>query len=192
MESGYFARPEDWKEPPHEAFSPHIVLFVGYDSTSFYYYETHGKDFVLTGERGIRIDESSVADAVQSFSSRYRLPWRYMFSVFLEGNRTIRLDEILHRNGEEMVGRVLGPTSTGSYAIRQLADGVKREGARMLRSPRREHFASTLKDPDRDPERQLHLSAADLPRQAGRSGGVGPPAIRRRELPRRPVDLRAR
>ena len=144
MESGYFPRPVDWKEPAKNAFSPHSVVFVGYDSNSFYYYETHGKNFILEGEKGIQIDDSSVAQAIVSFSSTYRLPWRYMMTIFEEDSSSADLNKIWERNGEEMIGRVLGPTSTGSYAIRGLADGVKKEGIRIFQSPKKEMFIHTI------------------------------------------------
>lgn len=144
IESEYFPRPKEWKEPPKEAFSPHSVLFVGYDSSSFYYYETHGKDFTLRGEKGIRIDKSSAIDAISSFSRNYRLPWKYMMTIFVKDSISNDLNKIFERNGEEMIGRVLGPTATGSFAIKGLSQGVKKEGSSIFNSPKKEYFKRTI------------------------------------------------
>lgn len=153
IESEYFPVPDNWKEPPPGAFSPHSVVFTGYDSTSFYYYETHGMDFILTGEKGIKIDNHSALEAISSFSSRYTLPWTYMMTVFEPGQTTGSIEAIYEQIGEEMIGRVLGPTATGSYALIGLSKGVKKEGINILKSPKKEFFARsivTLRDIRRD------------------------------------------
>lgn len=138
--SEYFPKPNDWREPSKDAFSPHSVLFVGYDSTFFYYYETHGMDFTLVGERGVKIDKEAAVEAISSFSSRYRLPWKYMMIIFEKNSTSISFSEIYERNGEVMIGRVLGPTSTGSFAITGLSKGVKKEGTKIFNSPQKEMF----------------------------------------------------
>ena len=144
IESGYFPVPENWKEPPQGAFSPHSVVFVGYDSSAFYYYETHGMDFVLMGEKGIKIDNQSALDAISSFSSRYTLPWTYMMTVFEPGKTSGSIETIFEQIGEEMIGRVLGPTSTGSFALKGLSGGVRKEGMRIFNSPKKEFFKRTI------------------------------------------------
>jgi hypothetical protein len=153
IESEYFPVPDNWKEPPPKAFSPHSVVFTGYDSTSFYYYETHGMDFILTGEKGIKIDHHSALEAIFSFSSRYNLPWNYMMTVFEPGQTNGSIETIYEQIGEEMIGRVLGPTSTGSFALKGLSKGVKKEGINIFNSPKKEFFARsivTLRDIRRD------------------------------------------
>lgn len=144
IESDYFPVPENWKEPPQGAFSPHSVVFVGYDSSAFYYYETHGMNFVLTGEKGIKIDNQSALDAISSFSSRYTLPWTYMMTVFEPDQARGSIGSIFQQAGEEMIGRVLGPTSTGSFALKGLSDGVKKEGTSIFNSPKKEFFTKTI------------------------------------------------
>ena len=144
IESEYFPRPKEWKEPPKGAFSPHSVLFVGYDSSSFYYYETHGKDFTLRGEKGIRIDKPAAIAAISSFTNNYRLPWRFMMTIFKKDSISNDLNSIFERNGEEMIGRVLGPTSTGSFAIKGLSQGVKKEGSGIFNFPKKEYFKRTI------------------------------------------------
>lgn len=132
IESGYFTRPPDWKEPSKNAFSPHSVVFVGYDSTSFYYYETiANKEFVMYGEKGIRIPEQTVLEAVSSLSSRYNLPWKYMFTVLTKDTLATSLKLIWERNGTEMIGNQYGPTYTGSLALDAFVGGIKREGLKM-------------------------------------------------------------
>jgi hypothetical protein len=132
IESGYFTRPPDWKEPSKNAFSPHSVVFVGYDSASFYYYETiANKEFVMHGEKGIRIPEQTVLEAVSSLSSRYKLPWKYMFTVLVKETLSTSLKVIWERNGTEMIGNQYGPTCTGSLALEAFAGGIKREGLKM-------------------------------------------------------------
>jgi hypothetical protein len=155
LESGYFPVPDNWKEPPRGAFSPHSVVFTGYDSISFYYYETHGKDFTLVGERGIPIDFQSTLEAISSFSSRYTLPWTYMMTVFEPGQTTTTSNKktIYEQVGEEMIGRVLGPTSTGSFALKGLSKGVKKEGINIFNPPKKDFFGRsivTLRDIRRD------------------------------------------
>ncbi|TVQ91616.1 MAG: hypothetical protein EA393_04435 [Bacteroidetes bacterium] len=144
MESGYFPVPDNWKEPPQGAFFPHSVVFVGYDPSHFYYYETHGMDFVLTGEKGIKIDYQSALEAISSFSTRYTLPWTYMMTVFEPGQTSGSIQSIFEQAGEEMIGRVLGPTSTGSYAIKGLSGGVRKEGMSIFNSPKKEFFKKTI------------------------------------------------
>jgi len=144
IESEYFSGPEGWKEPSKNVFSPHSVLFVGYDSASFYYYETHGRDFTLVGEKGIRIDKESAVEAISSFSTRYNLPWNYMLTIFEKDTTSINIVKIFERNGEEMIGRTFGPTSTGSYALKGLSTGVRKEGTKIFESPKIEMFKSSI------------------------------------------------
>lgn len=144
VKSGYFPVPENWKEPSEKAFSPHSVVFVGYDSTAFYYYETQGKDFVLHGEKGIRIDEETVSKAILSFSATYKLPWKYMLTVFKADSTVDKSKEIWENVANEVVGRKFGKTSTGSIAIEGLSFGLDYEGTNIAKEPKKGMFKKTL------------------------------------------------
>lgn len=144
IEFGYFTPTKDWKEPPKKAVSPHNVVFVGYDKNNFYFYETQGKDQHITGEKGIKIPEQVVLEAVISLSSNFRLPWKYMFTIFEQGAKQENLTKIFERNGNEMIGYAFGPTSTGSLAIEGLAYGLEIEGTKIGEQNKRKYFKNTM------------------------------------------------
>jgi hypothetical protein len=118
IQSGYFESSTDWKEPSKSSFIPHSIVFIGYDSLSFYYYETiANKEFVIHGQKGIRIPDQVVLEAINSLSSRYRLPWKYMFTVFNKDSSKTSLEKVWERNGTELIGNEFGPTYTGSLGL---------------------------------------------------------------------------
>lgn len=146
VDFGYFQPPEGWKEPSKKAFSPHSVVFAGFNQAGFYYYETQGKDQFVKDEKGIKVPDQIVIEAVESFSSRFKLPWKYMFMIFIKGERKEDLVDIWERNGNEMIGYQFGPTSTGSLAIEELANGVEIEGIKIGSETLRKYFIGTINE----------------------------------------------
>jgi len=132
IQSGYFETSIDWVEPPKGSFIPHSVVFIGYDSSSFYYYETiANKEFVSHGEKGIRIPNQVVLDAISSLSTRYSLPWKYMLTVFNKDTSKTSLEKVWERNGNELIGNQFGPTFTGSLGLAAFSDAIRKEGIKM-------------------------------------------------------------
>jgi hypothetical protein len=132
IHSGYFESSTDWKEPSKSSFTPHSIVFIGYDSLSFYYYETiANKKFVIHGQKGIRIPDQVVLEAINSLSSKYRLPWKYMFTVFSKDTPKTSLEKVWERNGTELMGNEFGPTYTGSLGLAAFSDAIRKEGIKM-------------------------------------------------------------
>ncbi len=132
IQSGYFESPADWKEPSKGSFIPHSVVFIGYDSLFFYYYETiANKEFVVHGQKGIQIPDQVVLEAINSLSSRYRLPWKYMFTVFSKDSSITSLEKVWERNGTELIGNEFGFTFTGSLGLVAFSDAIRKEGIKM-------------------------------------------------------------
>lgn len=132
IESGYFEAPANWKEPSKSSFIPHSIVFVGYDSSSFYYYETIAtNEFAAHGEKGIRIPDQIVLEAINSLSSRYGLPWKYMLTVFNKDSSKTSLSPVWERNGKELIGNQFGPTYTGSLALFAFSSAIRKEGLKM-------------------------------------------------------------
>jgi hypothetical protein len=132
IQSGYFDSSKDLKEPSKSSFIPHSIVFIGYDSSSFYYYETiANKEFVSHGQKGIRIPDQVVLEAINSLSSRYRLPWKYMFTVFSKDTSKTSLEKVWERNGTELIGNEFGPTYTGSLGLAAFSDAIRKEGIKM-------------------------------------------------------------
>jgi hypothetical protein len=91
---------------------PHDELLVGYDPSGFYYYETvcpsdancKAGD-LAAGDRGLRLSDRLLLDAVESQSRWFQYDWRFALTVF-EPDPTANpaMSAALERNGAALTG----------------------------------------------------------------------------------------
>lgn len=114
-------------------FFPHSDLLVGYDQTGFYYYETvaleglHlGPGVRAPGEKGLRVSDEKLLEAVLSQSKHFQFPWRYAFALFESWPTQSDLKPIWRRNARLLMrGEKYGP-KRGADAIAQTAAQIQK------------------------------------------------------------------
>lgn len=98
--------PIDWSFLNNDKrFLPHSILLMGYDSNSFYYYETTYKDRFHYGEVGLVIPNSVLIKGVSNICKRFSFPWNYCLTFFKKMSKEHNdFRKIFKRNGGLLLG----------------------------------------------------------------------------------------
>ena len=126
---------------PLEEPTLHSIVLVGYDETSFEYYEPVCRPHApapcepgthAPGLKGLTVPTKQLLDAVDQMSLVFKYPWNYQLLVLEKGAPTSEgYSMALRRNGRALVGFKRDDFSSGAEAIDETAKDVskaKREG----------------------------------------------------------------
>ncbi|MBM4779098.1 MAG: BtrH N-terminal domain-containing protein [Archangiaceae bacterium] len=115
---------------------PHAIVLVGYDDSSFEYYEPTCDDekrckagTAAAGSPGLKVTNSQLLIAAESLSLVYQYPWKYQL-VVLEpsAGATPELTTLLTMNGRALVGLKTQGPSLGSVLVEDTAKAIQRHG----------------------------------------------------------------
>jgi hypothetical protein len=110
-----------------KGFSGHSVVLVEYNEADFYYYETGGEDRFSEGEKGIKVTDRTLINAMRDIHERFNHPWKFSFTIFEKAEKVKNPREIWKRNGKLLIGSKWGPICQGSFAIKEFALQIERE-----------------------------------------------------------------
>ena len=96
-------------------------LIVGYNKNEFCYYETFGID----NEKKKYVSVKKLVDATNKLNTKFKKPWKYGFSVFNASEKNQRIKDVIKINGRNLIGEVTPRTSSGSFAIADIAKHIK-------------------------------------------------------------------
>ena len=121
----------------------HSIVLVGYDETSFEYYEPVCRPPAPceSGSRppgmlGQRVPAKQLLDAVDRQSLVYKYPWRYHLLVLEKaGAPSENFDEALKRNARALVGFKLDELVSGADAVEETSKAVTRAGREGFTKP---------------------------------------------------------
>ncbi len=119
-------------------FIPHSDLLVGYDPDGFYYYETVALEGTplepgerAPGEKGLKVSEEKLLEAVLSQSRHFQFPWRYAFALFEPCPAQSDLKPIWQRNARLLMGGEKYGPKQGADAIARAATQIQRYWRRI-------------------------------------------------------------
>lgn len=115
---------------------PHAIVLIGYDESSFEYYEPTCDDekrckagTAAAGSPGLKVTNAQLLIAAESLSLVYQYPWKYQL-VVLEPSAAAKpeLGALLTKNGRALVGQKTQGPSLGSVLVEDTAKAIQRHG----------------------------------------------------------------
>lgn len=119
----------------------HSIVLVGYDETSFEYYQPVCRAPTPCepgtrppGAKGLLVPKERLLEASDRLAIMFKYPWSYQMLLLEKGAPPApeALAEALERNGRALVGTKRGDLVSGAEAIDALAKSVSRSGREAL------------------------------------------------------------